>query len=544
MPLSFTFANKIPGPLPNGEFGISLSRIFAGPSTLNPVGIIAGNPVFFGLVGPFAQLSFANTDTPPFWVGTKRLSGSDTQLSDSFGSSVDGNSNGVGVVGAPVADLNSAGAAYVFNTSVAPFVQTQKLTNSDAAAGDGFGGSVSIDGNLMAIGADQKNGNQGAVYIFQFNGTTWVQIQKLLPGDVAAGDLFGSTVFLLGNNLFVDARNQTAGAGSVYWFVFNGAAFVQQQKLPGLIPGSNFGTSIAYDTLNLLIGAPITGTGRAYVYQLNASNQFVLVTTLVGSDSVSGDQFGTSVATNTNDTTMAIGARANAVNGAVYLFSNFIQYQKIVQTDASGGDLFGETVALFVGPSISWLAVGAPFNIGDEGAVYFFSGPGDPSSSTPHSQLIFQGVRRNPGSMAPPKYKYRPKTYVYQPQISITTLSVVGGVLAPVQVIEQQITDYDFDLYQIIITYDGPTGPISQTIPLTKLWIYDVNRFQISNLPVLDLYLNGGPSSKYRNGALVPPLLYPKDSSIRIEVTNLVTNSSLLPLTMTVNLVGRQRIPC
>jgi hypothetical protein len=42
---------------------------------------------------------------------------------------------------------------------------------------------------------------------------------------------------------------------------------------------------------------------------------------------------------------------------------------------------------------------------------------------------------------------------------------------------------------------------------------------------------------------VVPTLHYPKESKIRIDVTSLVSDSTLLPVTMTIHMVGRQRIP-
>jgi Putative Ig domain len=159
------------------------------------------------------------------------------------------------------------------------------------------------------------------------------------------------------------------------------------------------------------------------------------------------------------------------------------------------------------------------------------------------SQLAFQGVRRQSGVGPGRNYPYKPRTYTYILETTITTPGLITGQRAPIQVLSQIFRDYDFDLYEIRITYEGIDGAIPQTKALTKLWVYDVNKKQISNLPVLDLYYNGAPQSKYKNGAIVPPLLYPVDSEIRIEVTNLVSSSDQLPITMRVALVGQQRIP-
>ena len=39
----------------------------------------------------------------------------------------------------------------------------------------------------------------GAVYVFRFDGSTWVQEQKLVASDAEAGDIFGWSVGVSGD---------------------------------------------------------------------------------------------------------------------------------------------------------------------------------------------------------------------------------------------------------------------------------------------------------------------------------------------------------
>ena len=61
------------------------------------------------------------------------------------------------------------GAAYVFTSSGSSWGQQQKLTASNGAAGDDFGGSVALSGTTALVGAPYKaigsNTDQGAVYV-------------------------------------------------------------------------------------------------------------------------------------------------------------------------------------------------------------------------------------------------------------------------------------------------------------------------------------------------------------------------------------------
>ena len=66
------------------------------------------------------------------------------------------------------------------------------------AAGDLFGGSVSIDsdGSHVAIGAEENDGagsNAGYVRVLEYNGTRWREVGYDIDGD-GVGDLFGSAV--------------------------------------------------------------------------------------------------------------------------------------------------------------------------------------------------------------------------------------------------------------------------------------------------------------------------------------------------------------
>ena len=97
-----------------------------------------------------------------------------------------------------------------------------KLTASDAAAFDRFGNSVSIDGDRVVVGArddDDAGTRSGSAYIFHFDGTSWSQETKLTASDAAAGDQFGESVSIDGDRVVVGAWQDDDGgsaSGSVY----------------------------------------------------------------------------------------------------------------------------------------------------------------------------------------------------------------------------------------------------------------------------------------------------------------------------------------
>jgi hypothetical protein len=154
----------------------------------------------------------------------------------------------------------------------------------------------------------------------------------------------------------------------------------------------------------------------------------------------------------------------------------------------------------------------------------------------------FQGIRRKPGKRIQPNYNYFPKTLTYTVQATVNQLGAANILnQAPIAVF-QTIDNYDFDLSQIILTASSAGGAVP--LPCVGMNIYDSDKQIISNLPVLDTWVNGAPKSAYKNGAIVPPLFFPMTSQLRVDLYSLISNGALLPVTVTIHFVGQWRIPC
>lgn len=219
------------------------------------------------------------------------------------------------------ARMQSAGKSVWFDvddqTAVYPvtidptFIQPQKVVAPDGAAGDEFGGAVAISGDTAVVGAsanDASGSGLGSAYIFVRSGSTWVFQQKLTANDAAPFDAFGSFVAIDGNTAVVgsfdDSTAAVTGHGSAYVFVRSGTTWTQQQKL-------------------------------------------------VANDAASFDAFGRSVAIAGD--TIAVGAPSknigiNTDQGAAYIFvrsgSTWTQQQRLTASDGVGLDYFGDSIAL------------------------------------------------------------------------------------------------------------------------------------------------------------------------------------------------------
>ncbi|MGA8679070.1 MAG: FG-GAP repeat protein, partial [Acidimicrobiales bacterium] len=134
----------------------------------------------------------------------------------------------------------------------------------------------------------------------------------------------------------------------------------------------------ALSATTAVVGAPFQANqaGRAYVFTMTATG-WKQSAELEGSDSVVGDDFGTSVAM--SDATIVVGApyHANDAGGAfagrVYVFTKtaigWKQTAELKGSDTVGGDGFGASVAM----SGTTLMVGAPFQANETGRVYVFT---------------------------------------------------------------------------------------------------------------------------------------------------------------------------
>jgi len=329
------------------------------------------------------------------WTELTKLLAGDGQAGDDFGTWVD-ICGDAAVIGAHVNDDNGAdsGSAYVFRYDGSNWVQEAKLLPGDGATDDRFGHRVAISGNAVLIGAswDDDNGSDsGSAYVFRYNGSSWVEEAKLLPDDGAAGDLFG-TVAISGDTALIgagwDNNDNGSDSGSAYVFRYNGSSWVQEAKL---LPGDGaaydeFGVSVALSGNAAVIGAygdddNGSRSGSAYVFRYNGST-WVEEAKLLASDGVEHDNFGHSVAISADiAVTGALYCDDNGNNsGAAYVFrydgSSWTEQAKLLASDGATGDRFAHNVGIDGDIAV----VGADLdddNGSSSGSAYVFHGLSD-----------------------------------------------------------------------------------------------------------------------------------------------------------------------
>ncbi len=125
------------------------------------------------------------------------------------------------------------------------------------------------------------------------------QIQEILSSDGAAGDEFGVAVAMDNGRVVIGARWDDGNRGSAYVFRWDGVQWVFEQKLTPSdgSTGDEFGEVVAMSADRIVVGAPLhnNATGAAYVYVYNGAT-WAQEQKLVASDGSSGDSFGDAAA--------------------------------------------------------------------------------------------------------------------------------------------------------------------------------------------------------------------------------------------------------
>lgn len=211
--------SETPDDPPFGRFGVSVS--------------LSGNRAIVGASGDWHS-GFASGAAHIFelqsqdsWIEVAKLTASDAEAGDRFGSSVSILGNRA-IVGAFLDDVNSMenGSAYVFELqSDDSWVETIKLVASDGESLDHFGTSVALSYDIALVGSPLGNGlatDSGLAHIFERQADgNWLELHRLDAADGGLNNRFGVSVSLSGSRALVGAywdNDLGPKSGSAYLF--------------------------------------------------------------------------------------------------------------------------------------------------------------------------------------------------------------------------------------------------------------------------------------------------------------------------------------
>ena len=93
----------------------------------------------------------------------------------------------------------NSGSVFVYRFNGSTWVEQAKLLADGGSPYDGFGVSVGIAGDTMAVGAHLRElegmTDRGTVYLYGFDGSAWVETDQLIASDGWFWDRFEATSF-------------------------------------------------------------------------------------------------------------------------------------------------------------------------------------------------------------------------------------------------------------------------------------------------------------------------------------------------------------
>jgi hypothetical protein len=240
------------------------------------------------------------------WVQIQKLRSDNPYQMESFANSI-AMTDSLIVIGTPGNTLlGTIGSVYVYSLTGNTWGRDTILTATGASPGDQMGSSVSISktGNYIVAGAPEANNTAlgltdcGAVYVFANSHGHWFQHAILYDDFPTAYAHFGGKSSIYGNEIIVSDNSngcklfRKSGSNWIYTTYF----------VNPTVNSGNFGADMVMDANYMLIGAPddevqgMPSAGAVYVYKRNASGDFDFYKRIADKDPYSHDEFGTSVA--------------------------------------------------------------------------------------------------------------------------------------------------------------------------------------------------------------------------------------------------------
>jgi FG-GAP repeat len=187
--------------------------------------------VLLVVVGPLALVGLARgqvTETQSLWapVYSESFFGFSSATTEQW-ALIGAN---VHTLGGPVPGQKTPGGAFVYQKTGTGWQLHQELAARDASESAQFGWDVDIDGTTAVISAMTEGKialGQGAVYIYEFDGEQWIQVQKLVPPRKKRGGAFGKSVAVDGNWIAVSYP------GDATYYEWNGAVILYERTPNG-----------------------------------------------------------------------------------------------------------------------------------------------------------------------------------------------------------------------------------------------------------------------------------------------------------------------
>ncbi|WP_395372992.1 hypothetical protein [Marinicella sp. W31] len=241
---------------------------------------------------------------------------------------------------------------------------SEKITSMDGVSGDGFGRNLDLDisGDRIIVGSaghDFLGDNAGAAYVFDYDGSGWVQSAKILGSAIEDGHGFGHRVSINGNLIAITDSVSAFATENVYVFELLNDQWQETAILSSSSTSAftRFGSSI--ETGRDIVAVSQFSPRAIFVYEKNISNEWVLGPDIVypGGNSgldgivIEGDRM---LLSNGNVTPVYL--EKENPNTCGNSGCNWLEEGRIENVGTTGGDMLGSSLSI----SGNYAVVGAP----------------------------------------------------------------------------------------------------------------------------------------------------------------------------------------
>lgn len=277
------------------------------------------------------------------------------------------------------------GTVHVFRSEDGAWTEYASVSAPDGFVGNGFGSAVAVNGDFLLVGAPKAADGAGVTYVFQREGDGWSYVDRIEAEGGMAGDGFGSAIAMQPGNALIGAPGR-GESGAAFLYTADGAGGWSMQELSSTSAGPDaaFGAAVSLEGDLALVGAP-GPTGLNFVGgqpQFQAGSAFVYErgddgwTEAAHLTPPSGGSFGQAVLLSGGEAFVSA-PLADQATGTVFRYApnDAGAWEAGAQIAADGGTpqtLFGSSLAR----SGDRLVVGAPGANQFSGAAYVFAADG------------------------------------------------------------------------------------------------------------------------------------------------------------------------
>lgn len=311
------------------------------------------------------------------WVQTSKLVADDGTGGAQFATAIAIGGDRI-IVGAPY--QSGGGSVYSYTNTGGGWSPSGQLLPAASSSFSRFGMSLAVDGNRAIVGAP-LGGVGGSAHLFERVGDDWLGAFELQPTVPLVGVEFGSSVALLGDRAIVAATNTDEG-GALYVYDYTGTIWLEQTRItnPNGLDNDDFGNALALTADFVMasnrsateLGGDNQGAVNAYDMQLG----WGAMTRLHSGTGATDQAFGSELAIDGDTAVVAVSGRASR-RGYVVAYVYVREGVRWLQQGVLSAPEFPEWSALSVAIHQDTILVGVHSqDVGSndaQGAVFVFN---------------------------------------------------------------------------------------------------------------------------------------------------------------------------